>query len=239
MAITKEQAKQIAADRAAKRKAEEKKAEVARVAEETKKASTKKTFASVEAAKKKKASQRKTRPPVGGKASRMPLPSQTRTEERKTVSGKAPRSSLPPQTTAEDSGDETAEFVPPSRASVKHPTFGGKTPRSHRKKAARKSNSSALREIRKYQRSTDLLLLKRPFRDLLKEDEIGGKFTPDGEGAAVDVRYQATAVLTLQEALETFLVGFFEDANLVAINSRRVTVSDRDLNTVKEIRNLL
>ncbi len=85
----------------------------------------------------------------------------------------------------------------------------------------------ALREIRRYQKSTSLLLLKRPFARLVKE--IAQDFKDD-------LRFQPTAIATLQEAAEAYLVGLFEDANLCAIHARRVTLMPRDINLARRIR---
>eukprot|EP00804_Cyclotella_cryptica_P013963 CCRYP_002468-RA/>CCRYP_002468-RA protein AED:0.14 eAED:0.14 QI:0/0/0/1/0/0/3/0/212 len=73
----------------------------------------------------------------------------------------------------------------------------------------------ALREICKYQTSTDLLLHKLPFRRFLRE------VTQNFHG---DMRYQATALAASQEASEAYLIGLLEDTNLCAIHARRVTI---------------
>jgi len=85
----------------------------------------------------------------------------------------------------------------------------------------------ALAEIRKYQKSTDLLLRKRPFQRLVRE--IAQVHKPD-------IRFQSTALEALQEAAEAFLVGYFEDANLCAIHAHRVTVQPKDLQLARRIR---
>ncbi len=74
----------------------------------------------------------------------------------------------------------------------------------------------ALREIRKYQKSTDLLLRKLPFQRLVRE--IAQDFK-------TDLRFQSTAILALQEAAEAYLVSLFEDTNLCAIHAKRVRSS--------------
>ncbi len=74
----------------------------------------------------------------------------------------------------------------------------------------------ALREIRKYQKSTELLIRKLPFQRLVRE--IAQDFK-------TDLRFQSSAVLALQEAAEAYLVGLFEDTNLAAIHAKRVTIS--------------
>ena len=53
---------------------------------------------------------------------------------------------------------------------------------------------------------------------------------PDGPGTpSVQVRFQSTALAALQEAAENFIVGLFEDVNLLAVHARRVTVMPRDI----------
>jgi histone H3 len=72
-----------------------------------------------------------------------------------------------------------------------------------------------LREIRRYQKSTELLIRKLPFQRLVRE--IAQDFK-------TDLRFQSSAVLALQEASEAYLVGLFEDTNLCAIHAKRVTI---------------
>lgn len=85
----------------------------------------------------------------------------------------------------------------------------------------------ALREIRRYQKSTELLVRKLPFQRLVRE--IAQEFKPD-------LRFQSTAVLALQEATEAYLVGLFEDTNLCAIHAKRVTIMPRDMQLARRIR---
>ena len=85
----------------------------------------------------------------------------------------------------------------------------------------------ALREIRKHQKSTDLLLRKLPFQRLVREI---------AQGFAADLRFQSTAIAALQEASEAYLVSLFEDANLLAIHAKRVTLMPRDLTLARRIR---
>merc|ERR1712131_449391 len=113
-------------------------------------------------------------------------------------------------------------------------------PRSQRPQVARKDTSThgrrrsrnrphrfrpgtvALREIRRYQKSTELLIRKLPFMRLVKE--VLRSFR-------ADFRMQSAAIGALQEAAEAFLVGLFEDCNLCAIHAKRVTIMPRDLQT--------
>ena len=105
---------------------------------------------------------------------------------------------------------------------------GGKAPRkSIATKAAKKTNAAphsggvkkphrfrpgtvALREIRKFQKSTDLLIRKLPFQRLVRE--IAQDFK-------TDLRFQSSAILALQEASESYLVGLFEDTNLQCLET--------------------
>ncbi len=85
----------------------------------------------------------------------------------------------------------------------------------------------ALRNIRKYQKSTELLIKKLPFQRLVRE--IAQEFRPE-------FRFQSSAVLALQEASEAMLVGLFEDANLCAIHAKRVTVMPKDMALARRIK---
>ena len=78
----------------------------------------------------------------------------------------------------------------------------------------------ALREIRRYQKSTELLIRKLPFQRLVRE--IAQDFK-------TDLRFQSSAVMALQEASEAYLVGLFEDTNLCAIHAKRVTIMPKDI----------
>ena len=85
----------------------------------------------------------------------------------------------------------------------------------------------ALREIRRYQKSTELLIRKLPFQRLVR------KVTHD---LKTDMRFQSTAILALQEACEVYLVGLFEDTNLCAIHAKRVTIMPKDIQLARRIR---
>ena len=85
----------------------------------------------------------------------------------------------------------------------------------------------ALREIRRYQKSTDLLIRKLPFQRLVRE--IAQDFKSD-------LRFQGSAVLALQEAAEAYLVGLFEDTNLCAIHAKRVTIMPKYIQLARRIR---
>jgi histone H3/H4 len=86
-------------------------------------------------------------------------------------------------------------------------------------------------EIRRYQKSSDLLIRKLPFSRLVRQI-TKDNFSKPGE----DFRWQSTAVLALQEAAEAYLVGTLEDANLCAIHAKRVTIYPKDMHLAKRIR---
>ncbi|CAI5736917.1 unnamed protein product [Hyaloperonospora brassicae] len=97
-------------------------------------------------------------------------------------------------------------------------------------KRRRRPGEGALREIRLLQRSTKLLLRKLPFARVVRE--IQTEFT------GVGYRWQAEALLALQEAAETYLVRTFEDANLCAIHGKRVTLQVKDIQLSLRIRGI-
>ena len=122
---------------------------------------------------------------------------------------------------------------------------GGKAPRKQlAQKAARKSapaaggnkkvgprrfrpGTVALREIRRYQKSTELLMRKLPFQRLVRE------IASESQN---DLRFQASAIAALQEATEAYMVSLFEDSNLAAIHAKRVTVMNKDIALAKRLR---
>ncbi|EMD40755.1 hypothetical protein CERSUDRAFT_45118 [Gelatoporia subvermispora B] len=93
----------------------------------------------------------------------------------------------------------------------------------------------ALREIRKYQKSTDLLIRKLPFSRVVRE--ITMELLEERPAySEAGMRWQASAILALQEATEAYLVHLFEDANLCAIHAKRVTLMQRDIQLARRIR---
>ena len=134
------------------------------------------------------------------------LTSMTKQTARKSTGGKVPRKQL---------ATKAARAMAPTAGGVKKP---------HRYRPG----TVALREIRKYQKSTELLIRKLPFQRLVRE--IAYEFKND------DLRFQSTAILALQEAAEAYLVGIFEDSNLCAIHAKRVTLMPKDIALARRIR---
>lgn len=129
----------------------------------------------------------------------------TKQTARKSTGGKAPRKQL---------ATKAARKSAPATGGVKKP---------HRYRPG----TVALREIRKYQKSTELLIRKLPFQRLVRE--IAQDFK-------TDLRFQSSAILALQEAAEAYLVGLFEDTNLCAIHAKRVTIMPKDIQLARRIR---
>ncbi|EON66526.1 hypothetical protein W97_05771 [Coniosporium apollinis CBS 100218] len=113
------------------------------------------------------------------------------------------------------------------RGRQSHVEPGDPVPRAKRRY---KPGALALKEIRQYQRSTDLLVAKLPFSRVVRE--IALNMVPTGD----TVRWQSQAIQALQEAAEAFLVHLFEDTNLCAIHAKRVTIMQKDIQLARRIR---
>ena len=107
------------------------------------------------------------------------------------------------------------------------PTSGGAVAPAATKKRRCRPGTVALREIRRYQRRTDLLIRKAPFQRLVREI---------AQEMKRDVRFQSTALMAIQEAAEMHLIQLFEDTNLCALHAKRVTVMPKDMQLARRIR---
>ncbi|GBF88182.1 histone H3 [Raphidocelis subcapitata] len=105
---------------------------------------------------------------------------------------------------------------------------GRRTIDAEPRKRRYRPGTRALQEIRKYQKSTDLLIRRLPFSRLVRE--TSNNLTPE------PFRWTAEALLALQEATEDFMVHLFEDCNLCAIHARRITIMPKDLQLARRIR---
>jgi histone H3 len=119
-----------------------------------------------------------------------------------------------------------------------HKSTGGAPPRLHlatkaaqaaaqkviavRKPHCWRPGTVAAREIHKFQKTTDLLIRKAPFQRLVREikEQVSRKS---------DLQMQSTALLTLQEAAEYFMVDVFNDTKLCALHSKCITIMVKDL----------
>ena len=125
---------------------------------------------------------------------------------RKSTGGKAPRKNL--AAALED-------------AKKNKNSSGVKKPRRFR------PGTVALREIRKYQKTTENLIPKLRFARLVRE--IAQDFKPD-------LRFEGLAIVALQDAAEAYLITLYEDANLCAIHAKRVTIMPKDIQLSRRIR---
>ncbi|XP_059498373.1 uncharacterized protein LOC132207178 [Stegostoma tigrinum] len=174
------------------------------------------------------------------KLAKNPVKTKKKTPVKKVKKTKSPKAAKPAPKSAK------AKAKPKRMARTKQTarkSTGGKAPRKQlATKAARKSapatggvkkphryrpGTVALREIRRYQKSTELLIRKLPFQRLVRE--IAQDFK-------TDLRFQSSAVMALQEASEAYLVGLFEDTNLCAIHAKRVTIMPKDIQLARRIR---
>ena len=112
---------------------------------------------------------------------------------------------------------------------------GQKAPKGGVKKRYRyRPGTVALKQIRQYQKSTELLIRKLPFQRLVRE--IASDSEVIKSPLCGKVRFQSAAVMALQEAAEAYLVGLFEDTNLCAIHAKRVTIMPKDIQLARRIR---
>ena len=111
---------------------------------------------------------------------------------------------------------------------------GQKAPKGGVKKRYRyRPGTVALKQIRQYQKSTELLIRKLPFQRLVRE--IAGDSEIITSPLCGKVRFQSAAIMALQEAAEAYLVGLFEDSNLCAIHAKRVTIMPKDIQLARRI----
>ena len=112
---------------------------------------------------------------------------------------------------------------------------GQKAPKGGVKKRYRyRPGTVALKQIRQYQKSTELLIRKLPFQRLVRE--IACDTDVIHSPLCGKVRFQSAAIMALQEASEAYLVGLFEDSNLCAIHAKRVTIMPKDIQLARRIR---
>jgi len=126
---------------------------------------------------------------------------------RKSTGGKAPRKIIPTRARA------VQKFATPAPPVPTVPRY--------------RPGIVALREIRRYQKSTELLIRKLPFQRLVREI---------AQNMKTELRFQAAALSALQEATEAYLIGLFEDTNLCTLHAKRVTIMPKDIQLAQRIR---
>ena len=120
-----------------------------------------------------------------------------------------------------------------ARMKVRKPDVPKKKPKDYNVPSPRtfryRPGTVALREIRKQQKSTNLLIRKLPFQRLVRE--VAHNIDPS-------LRFQSAAILALQEAAEAFMINLFDDTNLCAIHAKRVTIQPKDMHLAKHLRGI-
>ena len=120
-------------------------------------------------------------------------------------------------------GHRVLDWTPEQKKKIHEARMQGRLVKPHRYRAG----TAALKDIRHFQKTTALLIRRLPFQRLVKE--IAQDFK-------TDLRFQSAAILCLQEAVEAYLDRLFDDANLCAIHTRRVTIMPRDIKLARRIR---
>ncbi|XP_063120512.1 histone H3.3A-like [Rattus norvegicus] len=127
------------------------------------------------------------------------------------------------QTARKSTSDTAPRKQLATKASCKSAPSTGGVKKPHRYRPG----TVALREIRCYQKSTELLIRKLPFQRLVREMAQDFK---------TDLRFQSAAIGALQEASEACLVGLFEDTNLCAVHTKHVTIRSKNIQLARRIR---
>lgn len=142
----------------------------------------------------------------------------TKQTARQNSGGKAPRKSFH----TKNPGSIKAQLASLNKNQSEQPK------RKHRYRPG----TVALREIRRYQKSTEMLIRKLPFQRLVREIALDMR-KPSRGG---DWRFAPGAIMAFQEAAEAYLVQLFDDANLCAIHAKRVTIMPKDIQLARKIR---
>ncbi|KAH3765208.1 Histones H3 and H4 [Pelomyxa schiedti] len=130
----------------------------------------------------------------------------TKQTARKSTGGKAPRKHIASKAAAQPSKPAASGIQKPHRF---------------------RPGTVALREIRKFQKSTELLIRKAVFQRLVREIAQDYK---------TDLRFESVAVTALQEAAEAYITGLYEDSNLCAIHAKRITIWPKDFQLARRLR---
>jgi histone H3 len=114
---------------------------------------------------------------------------------------------------------------------AKGSTSGRKMPRSSEKKQRKqryRPGTRAIKNIKKYQKGTDLLICKLPFQRLVRSIA--------SYQSSQDLKFQSQAMAAMQEATEAYTISLFEDSNLIALHTKRVTIEPKDMKLARRIR---
>ena len=153
----------------------------------------------------------------------------TQEEKNLLAAGKQPRKPIPATPLRKGTSNKAA------RGEVGNTVAAGQTaPRRNapatggvKKPCRYRPGTVALREIRRYQKSTELLCRKLPVSRLIRE--IAQDFR-------LELRFQASAIAALHEAMEDYIVKLFEDTLLCCIHAKRITIMPKDMQLARRIR---
>ena len=151
-------------------------------------------------------------------------------EKEQLQAGKQPRQQIPAKLLRKTgAGNNTArkEIMNTVKAGQKVPRKGASATEGIKKPHRYRPGMVALREIRRYQKSMELLCRKLPVSRLIRE--IAQDFK-------TDLHFQASAIAALHKAMEAYLVGLFEDTNLCTIHARCVTITSKDMQLARRLR---
>ncbi|KAM7259979.1 hypothetical protein ACFE04_015720 [Oxalis oulophora] len=128
-----------------------------------------------------------------------------------------------PSTSRKTRSTGTTTSKPTARKNAQSPatTEKQKKPRRYR------PGTVALREIRHFQKSSQLLIPAAPFIRTVRE--ITQKYSLQVS------RWQAEALIALQEAAEEYLIRMLSDAMLCAIHAKRVTLMRKDIQLARRL----
>ena len=157
---------------------------------------------------------------------------------------------------AEDAKGDTTNDAPPKKTTIKGRTRGSAKRKPRKKTAVKKLGGKksmrkgattppgggvrkprrwkpgtvTLREIRKTQKSTELLVPRAPMNRFIRQllQEVQPSEDPIG-------RFKAEAVEALQQAAESYLIDMFANVNKIAISQKRQTVLKRDLELLQRV----
>lgn len=121
---------------------------------------------------------------------------------------------------------QTAKSAPASKKVGAKKAKQPKVPGAKRSRRFR-PGTVALREIRRFQKTSNLLIRRAPFQRMVREV---------ANVAKAGLRWQSAALAAMQEATEAYVVGLLSDSNLCALHARRVTVMPRDIHLARRLR---
>ncbi|XP_069604732.1 histone H3-like centromeric protein A isoform X1 [Ranitomeya imitator] len=170
---------------------------------------------------------RKSKQPQKRPAASPRSPQSARPSTSQSPQSRRPATSQSPQSKTRASSRKSPEYEGPSTPKLSP----GKGKKATNRKRPYRPGKRVLMEIRKYQKSTELLLRKAPFARLVRE--ICMEYS-----RGMPYAWQSTAIMALQESAEAFLVRLLEDSYLCSLHAKRVTLYPKDIQLARKIRGI-